>query len=112
MSADRRAQWLRGVLDLCVLAELGRGESYGYGVAKALEDHGLGPVPGGTLYPVLSRLERAELVRSRWVDSDSGPPRKYYEVTTAGADLLATERDEWATFTDRVGAALAAGAAT
>ena len=110
MADDRRAQWLRGVLDLCVLAELERGESYGYGVAGALEELGLGPVPGGTLYPVLGRLERAELIRSRWVDSASGPPRKYYAVTGDGRALLARERTEWAAFTGRVATALGAGA--
>src|SRR4051812_28707704 len=110
MADDRRAQWLRGVLDLCVLAELERGESYGYGVARALEDLGLGPVPGGTLYPVLGRLERAELIRSRWVESVSGPPRKYYAVTPSGVQLLARERGEWATFAGRVATALGAEA--
>ena len=112
MTTERRAQWLRGILDLCVLAELGRGESYGYGVARALEDVGLGPVPGGTLYPVLARLERAELVRARWVDSATGPPRKYYAITPAGRELLAREQQEWAVFADRVETALNEGAAT
>ena len=106
MADDRRAQWLRGVLDLCVLAELERGESYGYGVARALEELGLGPVPGGTLYPVLGRLERAELIRSRWGDSASGPPRKYYAVTMEGLALLGRAREEWASFAGRVDAAL------
>jgi PadR family transcriptional regulator, regulatory protein PadR len=110
MTDDRRGQWLRGVLDLCVLAELERGESYGYGVARSLEDVGLGPVPGGTLYPVLGRLERAELIRARWVDSTSGPPRKYYAVTAEGVALLARERAEWVSFADRVGVALTVGA--
>ena len=110
MAEERRAQWLRGVLDLCVLAELERGESYGYGVARALQERGLGPVPGGTLYPVLGRLERAELVRSRWVDSASGPPRKYYAVTREGTALLERERSEWGAFTGHVSAALAVGA--
>ena len=110
MADDRRAQWLRGVLDLCVLAELQRGESYGYEVARALEELGLGPVPGGTLYPVLGRLERAELIRARWVESASGPPRKYYAVTAEGGRLLARERGEWAAFTGRVETALGAGA--
>ena len=110
MADDRRAQWLRGVLDLCVLAELERGESYGYGVARALEERGLGPVPGGTLYPVLGRLERAELIRSRWAGSAAGPPRRYYAVTPDGAALLARERQDWAAFADRVGTALGAGA--
>ena len=110
MADDRRAQWLRGVLDLCVLAELERGESYGYGVARALEERGLGPVPGGTLYPVLGRLERAELIRSRWGESASGPPRRYYAVTPEGEALLARERREWAAFAELVGTALGAGA--
>jgi PadR family transcriptional regulator, regulatory protein PadR len=111
MADDRRAQWLRGILDLCVLAELHRGESYGYGVARALERLGLGPVPGGTLYPVLGRLERAELIRARWVDSDAGPARKYYEPTPAGIELLTRERAEWTAFTARVEQALAVEAA-
>lgn len=110
MADDRRAQWLRGVLDLCVLAQVEREESYGYDVARALEEHGLGRVPGGTLYPVLGRLERAELVRSRWVDSLTGPPRKYYALTAAGAALLAEERGEWGTFARRVGSALGVAA--
>ena len=110
MTDDRRAQWLRGVLDLCVLAELERGESYGYALARALEELSLGPVPGGTLYPVLGRLERAELIRSRSVTSVSGPPRKYYAVTPEGIALLERERREWASFVGRVGTALAVGA--
>lgn len=110
MTDDRRAQWLRGILDLCVLAELERGESYGYGLARALEKLGLGPVPGGTLYPVLGRLERAELIRSRQVDSASGPPRKYYTVTRDGITVLERERRDWASFAHRVATALAVGA--
>ncbi len=110
MTSERRAQWLRGVLDLCVLAQLDRHESYGLGIARSLEELGLGPVPGGTLYPVLGRLERAELIRSSWVDSDSGPPRRYYTLTAEGRELLARETGEWASFADRVGVALGTGA--
>jgi PadR family transcriptional regulator, regulatory protein PadR len=106
MTDERRTQWLRGVLDLCVLAELARGESYGYGIARALEEAGVGAVPGGTLYPVLGRLERAELIRARWVESPSGPPRKYYAITEAGSVLLGRERIEWSAFAAHVDAAL------
>ncbi|WP_306215484.1 PadR family transcriptional regulator, partial [Actinoplanes sp. RD1] len=59
---DRRQQWLRGVLDLCVLGALARGESYGYEIGRQLESAGLGAIAGGTLYPVLLRLERLGLV--------------------------------------------------
>ena len=89
-----------------MLAELRRGESYGYGIARALEETGLGAVPGGTLYPVLGRLERAELIRARWVESPTGPPRKYYDITPAGADLLDRERQQWSAFAARVDHAL------
>ncbi len=111
MTTDRRSQWLRGVLDLCLLAELQRGDSYGYQLAKALKERGLGDIPGGTLYPVLARLERSELVRTRWDQSDSGPPRKVYELTSAGRDLLDRERRDWGAFALAVDGLLAPEAA-
>lgn len=98
MSAERRAQWLRGVVDLCVLAHLERGRSYGYEIIRALQAKGLGAVPGGTLYPALARLARSELVRTTWDDSDAGPPRKYYELTALGGEVLRQEREDWAAF--------------
>jgi PadR family transcriptional regulator PadR len=55
---------------------------------------------------VLGRLERAELIRARWVESASGPQRKYYAITPAGADLLDRERREWSAFAARVDGAL------
>src|SRR5512139_310218 len=85
---DRRSQWLRGVLDLCVLALLSGGESYGYQLAQALESAGIGPIQGGTLYPVLLRLQRTGLVVARWRDGDAGPARKYYDITPAGWEAL------------------------
>ncbi len=57
------AEWLRGALEVCVLGVLDRGPTYGYAIAAALEDAGLGVVKGGTLYPLLGRLEAAGLVR-------------------------------------------------
>jgi PadR family transcriptional regulator, regulatory protein PadR len=60
------SEWLRGVLEVCVLRVLADGETYGYAVASRLADSGLGVVKGGTLYPLLSRLENAELVTVQW----------------------------------------------
>lgn len=111
MEQDRRAQWLRGVLDLCVLGTLARGESYGYQLAQALADAGLGPIQGGTLYPVLLRLQRAGLVAARWRGGTSGPARKYYQLTAAGATRLRHAGAEWSTFAGQVGAILAQEAA-
>ena len=59
-------EWMRGVLSLCVLAVVAEEESYGYAIAQRLQAAGLGRVRGGTLYPVLTRLEREGLVVSSW----------------------------------------------
>lgn len=102
MDADRRAQWLRGVLDLCVLGLLDSGESYGYELAQALGDAGLGQIRGGTLYPVLLRLQRAGLVTTRWHGGDTGPARKYYRLSAAGRAALTQASADWSAFTGSV----------
>jgi PadR family transcriptional regulator PadR len=106
---DRRSQWLRGVLDLCVLALLAGRESYGYQLAQALETAGIGPVQGGTLYPVLLRLQRTGLVEARWRDGEGGPARKYYRLTAHGLAALRHTGGEWNAFAGQVGMLLRAG---
>ena len=106
MDQERRAQWLRGVLDLCVLSLLARGESYGYQLSQSLEAAGLGPVQGGTLYPVLLRLQRSGLVSAYWREGDCGPARKYYRISVAGSQLLREAAVDWSTFVDGVGGIL------
>ena len=80
----RRAQWLKGVLEPCLLGVLSQGEAYGYEIAQQLERAGLGEVKGGTLYPRLSAMETAGLVEVEWRVGDNGPGRKYYRLTPAG----------------------------
>ncbi|WP_405668808.1 PadR family transcriptional regulator [Streptomyces sp. NBC_00055] len=98
MAADRRASWLKGVLDLLVLTCLVDGESYGYEIAKKLDDAGLGQIRGGTLYPVLNRLETAGLVQAEFRAAERGPGRRYYELTDAGRASLTEEGESWAIF--------------
>lgn len=95
---QRHAQWLKGLLDLCVLAHLRGGEAYGYELAKGLEAKGLGEIKGGTLYPLLNRLERDGLVTTIWRASDQGPDRKYYRIVDAGSDALEEARIAWSSF--------------
>lgn len=102
----RDPQWLRGVLPLCVLATLTEGEEYGYELARRLEAAGLGEVKGGTLYPVLARLERDGFVAVRWDASDAGPSRKYYGLTASGRTHLTSAGREWLAFTERAAAVL------
>ncbi|MEU8530572.1 MULTISPECIES: PadR family transcriptional regulator [Streptomyces] len=98
MAADRRPSWLKGVLDLLVLSCLTSGESYGYEIAKALAAAGLGEIKGGTLYPVLNRLEEAGLVEAEFRAAERGPGRRYYRLTEQGRDHLASESGAWLDF--------------
>ena len=94
-------EWLRGVLSLCVLSVVAEQETYGYAVAQRLQEAGLGVVKGGTLYPVLARLEQDGLLVSSWREGDGGPGRKYFAVTAAGRVALAERARDWTTFADR-----------
>jgi len=106
---QRRGQWLKGVLDLCVLARLSLGEAYGYELARRLEAVGLGEIKGGTLYPLLNRLERDGLVTTQWQASDQGPNRKYYRIAAAGKDALGEAMPAWFDFEATVRRALLPG---
>ena len=110
-SVDHRPDWLRGVLDLCLLALLNDGEAYGYELARRLETLGFGPVAGGSLYPALLRREKLGHLRAEWRPGDGGPGRKYYVLTRAGRAALDREGAAWRAFAASVDGALAAAAA-
>lgn len=94
------SDWLRGVLELCVLRAIADGPTYGYAIATSLAAFGLGSVKGGTLYPLLSRFESAGLVSVEWRAGDGGPGRKYYRLTDVGHSELRKGAARWARFTD------------
>ena len=94
-------EWMRGVLTLCVLGVVAEGRTYGYAVAARLSEAGLGTVKGGTLYPILGRLENDGYVTSSWGAGESGPGRKFFEVTSAGHEHLAATSALWADFVGR-----------
>lgn len=94
----QRTQWIRGVLDLCILGTLRDRERYGYDIARRIEQAGLGRVKGGTLYPLLGRLEEAGLLTAEWRPGDRGPGRRYYLLTAEGRKLLDEQRTDWKTF--------------
>lgn len=90
--------WLRGALEVCVLAVLDEGPTYGYAITTRLEELGLGAVKGGTLYPLLARLEESGAVTVEWRPGDGGPGRKYFTLTDAGRTALATKGEAWTRF--------------
>ena len=86
---DRRITQLRkGILELAVMGVLYHERHYGYSLVRALTETGSISLKEGTIYPILARLDRDGLVRSEWVESDQGPPRKYYELTSSGRKLF------------------------
>ncbi|MEJ3748347.1 PadR family transcriptional regulator [Actinomycetes bacterium KLBMP 9797] len=109
MDQERRGQWLRGVLDVCVLALLSQRESYGYELAQALDQAGLGQIQGGTLYPVLLRLQRTGLVTAHWREGGAGPARKYYVLTPSGEQTLRRLAADWSAFAGNIDAVLGRG---
>ena len=78
-----KAQMRRGILEFCILSLLGQEEIYSANIIKALEKNDL-IVVHGTLYPLLTRLKKIGLITYRWVESEQGPPRKYYSLTEDG----------------------------
>ena len=102
VSADIQNRWLRGLLEACTLALLQGEPAYGYEIANRFEEAGLVRPKGGTLYPILSRLEDEGLIDPTWVEGASGPSRKYYGLTEKGAAVVAELGAEWSTFVDRV----------
>ena len=106
MEDARRSQLLRGVLDLCLLAVIDEGPAYGYEMTKRLRARGMSIVGEGSIYPLLGRLERDELVGARRETSNGGPPRKYYSLTPEGKRSLATGTEEWKTARDAIDRAL------
>lgn len=93
------SDWLRATLGMCALKSLESGPSYGYAIITALEAAGLGTIKGGTLYPLLTRLEAAGLLATEWRAGDAGPGRKYFSLTQAGHLALDEQRTAWALFT-------------
>ncbi|GAA1437077.1 PadR family transcriptional regulator [Nocardiopsis tropica] len=106
---DRRASWLKGVLDLLVLATLTEGESYGYEISKRLDGSGFGRIRGGTLYPVLNRLEEAGLVVAEYRAAQKGPGRRYYALTDGGRAFLREQGAAWMEFDASVRSVLVDG---
>lgn len=100
------AQLLKGILEGCVLAVIARGETYGYEILAELEKCGFETLLEGTLYPVLTRLEKKGHISCRKEKSPYGPMRKYYSITRAGAQSLELFRSNYGKITAAADAVL------
>ena len=105
-NAQWPSEWLRGVLTAAVLSIVSEEETYGYLVAQQLKEGGLGIVKGGTLYPLLTRLEQDGDVIASWRKGAGGPGRKYYSITPAGNQRLTKLRSDWRIFAEHATAVI------
>ena len=96
------AQLRRGVLEFCVLSLLRSEELYGFDLVRRLSEVDGMVISEGTIYPLLSRLRRQGWVTTRWVESGSGPPRRYYGLAPDGRAALRDFVGEWQRFRDAV----------
>ena len=92
----------RGVLELCILRLVAARPRYGYELMTILSPWTQLAATDGTLYPLLRRLERSKDLKARWQESESGPPRKYYSITSAGLSVLGFMETEWTGLTRSV----------
>lgn len=80
---NTQSQMRKGVLEFCILSIIRQGEVYPSDIVEQMKKANLN-ILEGTLYPLLTRLKNASYLTYRWVESNSGPPRKYFSMTERG----------------------------
>ena len=84
------SQMLKGMLEGCILAIISQKETYGYEISEQLKKYGFGKITEGTIYPLLLRLEKNGFINAIYRQSELGPKRKYYFLTSDGKKELAS----------------------
>ena len=110
---DYKSELLQGTLDLLVLRTLAAGPMHGWGLAQRIQllSRDVLTVNQGSLYPALHRLEHQEWIKAEWGLSENNRQAKFYQLTKAGRQRLAAEREYWTRFTSAVSLVLKAGPA-
>jgi len=104
MNAENaKAQMRKGVIELCILSILSRGDAYTTDLINKLKEAQM-IVVEGTLYPLLTRQKNAGLLSYRWEESPQGPPRKYYTLTPKGKEYLTELEAGWVKLVETVNA--------
>jgi PadR family transcriptional regulator, regulatory protein PadR len=104
---NTQSQMRKGVLEFCILSVIQRGEVYPSDIIEEMKRANLN-ILEGTLYPLLTRLKNADLLTYRWVESSSGPPRKYFSLTDKGAAFYKELEQTWNEMASSVNAVTAA----
>lgn len=88
------SQMRKGVLEFCVLSVIRKGEAYPSDIIEQMKGANF-QLLEGTLYPLLTRLKNAGMLHYRWVESSSGPPRKYFSLTEKGNAFYQELENTW-----------------
>jgi PadR family transcriptional regulator PadR len=91
---NTQIQMRKGILEYCILSIISKGEIYASDIIAELKKAEL-LVVEGTLYPLLTRLKNNGLLTYQWQESSSGPPRKYYSLSSAGLEVLKRLDTTW-----------------
>ena len=91
---NTQSQMRKGILEFCILSVIRRGEAYPSDIVEEMKAANLN-ILEGTLYPLLTRLKNADMLTYRWVESNSGPPRKYFSLTPKGEDFYGELQATW-----------------
>jgi PadR family transcriptional regulator, regulatory protein PadR len=91
---NTQSQMRKGILEFCILSVIRRGEVYPSDIVEEMRAANL-QILEGTLYPLLTRLKNAEMLTYRWVESNSGPPRKYFSLTAKGESFYQELEQTW-----------------
>ncbi|MDT8717146.1 PadR family transcriptional regulator [Clostridium sp. 19966] len=92
---NSKSQFLKGTLEGCILKIINDEEIYAYQIAEKLKDLGLEDISEGTIYPLILRLEKDNLLTSVKRESPLGPKRKYYSLTERGKEDLNEFYSNW-----------------
>ncbi len=98
---NAQVQMRKGILEFCILHIISRGEVYASDMLDELTSAQI-MVVEGTLYPLLTRLKNSGWLEYKWVESSSGPPRKYYILTKEGKEFLEAMQATWFELADSV----------
>ncbi len=98
---NTQSQMRKGVLEFCILSIIRQGEVYPSDLVDRMKSANLN-ILEGTLYPLLTRLKNAGLLNYRWVESNSGPPRKYFVMTDLGLEFYGELERTWKELADAV----------
>ncbi|HRH58762.1 MAG TPA: PadR family transcriptional regulator [Chitinophagales bacterium] len=101
---NTKVQMRKGILEFCILGIISRGEVYASDILDALKNANM-LVVEGTVYPLLTRLKNAGLLTYEWKESTSGPPRKYFTLTTEGITAFDELKQTWNELSDAADAA-------